>query len=96
MKSLNETRHFSKFHKSLLFCPQMKGAGYSSNPLWADIVPIEQDDGPDPVCPIAYTPAFKETMDYFRAILHKDERSARALELTRHVIDINPANYTAW
>src|SRR5438045_2289658 len=70
--------------------------GYADDPAWADVRPVPQDDGPDPVCPIAYTAEFKETMDYFRAILHRDERSPRALALTEHVIKINPANYTAW
>jgi hypothetical protein len=37
-----------------------------------------------------------ETMNYFRAILRKDERSSRALHLTTEVIKLNPANYTAW
>jgi len=35
-------------------------------------------------------------MDFFRAILRQDERTPRALELTKEVIDLNPANYTAW
>jgi len=63
---------------------------------WKDVIPIKQDDGPSPVCKIAYTAQFEETMDYFRAILHSDERSERALLLTNEVILLNPANYTAW
>ncbi len=73
-----------------------QSVAYSSAPEWADVEPVPQDDGPDPVCPIAYTADFVETMSYFRAVLQADERSARALQLTQRVIDLNPANYTAW
>lgn len=69
---------------------------YLTSDEWKDIVPIPQDDGPQPVVPIAYTKRFIEVMDYFRAIVKKDERSERALALTNDVIQENAANYTAW
>jgi len=68
----------------------------STRPGWEDVVPIPQDDGPNPVVAIAYPPDFVEAMDLFRAVLIANELSERALALTTEVIDLNPANYTAW
>jgi hypothetical protein len=69
---------------------------YCEKPEWKDIVGLPQNDGPEPLCPINYTAEFRDCMDYFRAILRRDERSQRALALTADVIEMNPANYTAW
>ena len=55
---------------------------FSSRPEWADVTPVPQDDGPDPVVPIAYAPEYREAMDYFRAVLASDELSQRAHSLT--------------
>ncbi|XP_074592001.1 protein farnesyltransferase/geranylgeranyltransferase type-1 subunit alpha [Curcuma longa] len=67
-----------------------------SRPVWSDVQPLPQDDGPNPVVSIAYRDEFRETMDYFRAIYAADERSHRALELTTEAIGMNPGNYTVW
>lgn len=69
---------------------------------------MEQNDGPNPVCPIAYTKECMpstlfvadllvlDSMNYFRAVLGADERSTRALEVCNRVIKYNSACYTAW
>ena len=70
---------------------------YSESPEWQDVVPIAQDDGgPNPLAAIAYTDEYSEAMSYLRAIMAKDEKSDRALNLTAHIIKLNPAHYTAW
>jgi len=65
-------------------------------PGWEDVEPVPQDDGPDPVVSIRYADEFRSTMDLFRAVMHAQEFSARALALTAQVVEGNPANYTAW
>jgi protein farnesyltransferase/geranylgeranyltransferase type-1 subunit alpha len=69
---------------------------FGKQELFADVIPVEQNDGPNPVCPIAYTNEFVDAMNYFRAMLGKDERSERALVVVRRVIKYNSACYTAW
>lgn len=69
---------------------------YSKRADWKDVTPIKQDDGPLPLVSIRYPPGFEEVHDYFRAVMHAEEFSERALELTADVIDHNSANYTAW
>ncbi|KAJ1966044.1 CAAX geranylgeranyltransferase alpha subunit [Dipsacomyces acuminosporus] len=63
---------------------------------WKDVVPIPQEDGAHPICPIAYTDEYREMMDYFRAVMAKGEVSQRALQLSGKVIEENPGHYTVW
>ena len=70
---------------------------YSESEEWGDIVPIPQNDGgPNPLAAIAYTEAYSEAMSYLRAVMAKNEKSERVLELTEEVISMNPAHYTVW
>lgn len=69
---------------------------YIERPGWEDIQPIPQDDGPNPLAPIAYSQKYRDTMDTFRAISIKEEISQRAYELTGDVIHLNPSHYTVW
>ncbi|PHZ13557.1 protein farnesyltransferase [Rhizopus microsporus ATCC 52813] len=69
---------------------------YSENPDWKDITPIPQDDGPNPLVPIAYSTEYKDAMDYFRAVIHANEKSERVLQLTQDILERNPAHYTVW
>lgn len=66
----------------------------SQQPEWSDVIPLRQNDGPNPIVPISYTDEFTETMDYFRALYLADERSNRALNLTTQAIRLNAGNYT--
>lgn len=63
---------------------------------WEDLTPVVQDDGPQPVVPITYPAEFEGTMNYFRAIMKKGEKTQRALQITEKAIKLNAANYTVW
>lgn len=70
---------------------------YSTDPEWADVIPIPQDEGgPNPLAAITYTDEYSEAMGYFRAIMSSNEFTERVLELTEHIITMNPAHYTIW
>ncbi|KAI9767570.1 MAG: CAAX geranylgeranyltransferase alpha subunit [Geoglossum simile] len=69
---------------------------YTTSSLWEDVVPIPQDDGPNPLVSITYKPEYSEAMDYLRAVMAAGEHSKRVLGLTKEVISMNPAHYTIW
>ncbi|ODV92818.1 hypothetical protein CANCADRAFT_21957 [Tortispora caseinolytica NRRL Y-17796] len=63
---------------------------------YTDVVPVPQDDGPDPLCAIIYNDDYKETSGLLRALMKSGEASDRALAITSAVIALNPAHYTVW
>ncbi|KAH7099744.1 protein prenylyltransferase [Auriculariales sp. MPI-PUGE-AT-0066] len=69
---------------------------YADNPIWADLKPVEQDVGENPMAPIFYAAEYKDATDYFRGVVAVGEHSARVLELTERIIRLNPAHYTVW
>jgi len=69
---------------------------YTADPLWDDIVPIPQEDGPGALAQIAYTDEYSTAMSYLRACIAKNEHSPRVLALTSHIISLNAAHYTVW
>ncbi|CDK27916.1 unnamed protein product [Kuraishia capsulata CBS 1993] len=64
---------------------------------WDDIesIPIKEEAS-SALCRIMYSEEYKQQLGYLRALLTKQEYSARALLLTDSIIDAVPAHYTAW
>ena len=76
---------------------QAKMGKYSSDPTWADIVPLPTDEGgSNPLAAIAYSEEYEEAMSYLRAVMAANEYSERTLDLTEDIIDLNAAHYTVW
>ena len=70
---------------------------YEKDEKWADVVPIPQNDGgPNPLAAIAYTDEYDQAMSYLRAVMASNEKSLRILDITDHIIRLNPAHYTVW
>lgn len=74
----------------------MEPGKYSDSPEWADITPIEQDDGPNALATIAYSPNYSEAMSYLRGCMAANDLTPRILPLTEDIIQMNPAHYTVW
>jgi hypothetical protein len=57
--------------------------------LWDDIEPVPQFSDKVEVLKINYKDRLREINDYFRAILHKNEISFRAYDLTTELIMVS-------
>jgi len=70
---------------------------YGERPEWRDLTPVPQNESSfTPMAPIMYGDEYKDATNYFRAILQQGEQSERVLELTEHIIRMNPSHYTVW
>ena len=56
--------------------------------LWADVEPIPQFSDQVEILKIDYSEKLRQINDFFRAILHKNEISMRAFDLTTELIEV--------
>lgn len=82
--------------------PEEEWIPYHKREEWKDVTPIARNQVTDyptpepPMCPIAKNEFILEVQGYMRAMLNADERSERALNLTRDAIRINKSDFIAW
>ncbi|KAF2750024.1 protein prenylyltransferase [Sporormia fimetaria CBS 119925] len=69
---------------------------YHDDPAWSDVTPIPQLESGQVLAGISYTAEYSEAMSYLRAVMAANEYSTRVLDLTEHIISLNPAHYTVW
>lgn len=63
---------------------------------WEDVNPIKAPENHLKVLNISYSHEYDEKMSLFRAVLESQELSERSLALATEIINIEPANITAW
>lgn len=68
---------------------------YKNRPEWADVEPVSIKTQTS-IMDIKYTARYEEAFSYFRAMLVKDERSERSLELTADCIELQRSNFSVW
>lgn len=69
---------------------------FRDNANWNDVIPIFNDSMEDGAVKISVSAEFQDAYAYLRALLHSNELSERAFQLTSTCIRLNPANYTVW
>lgn len=63
---------------------------------FSNIDPIYHQESANSLAEILYDDDYKSAIGYMRALMARDEHSARALAVVQAVIMRNPAHYTAW
>lgn len=82
--------------------PEERWIPYHERDEWKDVTPVDKDAIteypvlPVPLCSIPKNEYVAEVQRYLRAMLNADERSERALDLTRDAIKVNKSDFVAW